>query len=232
VSLSAAALLTATLSAVILGLPAHGQQSDSAAPVVVQPGAPGQPSRTLPPSTKGVLPPQSRADVAFMQGMIMHHAQAIEMTDLIPTHTQNKDLHFLGAKITSSQTDEIKFMKRWLVARAQPLAMPVHGDMRAMGNDSANHAMLMPGMLTPEQMDALRKATGPEFDRLFLTGMVQHHGGALAMVKDLFNTPGAGQDAEIFGFATDVDTGQRAEIRIMQNLLDKKSPEKSSEEKR
>ena len=84
------------------------------------------------------------------------------------------------------------------------------------------HQMLMPGMLTPEQMDALKKSKGAEFDRLFLTGMIQHHGGALTMVKDLFDTPGAGQDAELFNFATDVDSGQRAEIRIMQSMLDKK----------
>jgi uncharacterized protein (DUF305 family) len=85
--------------------------------------------------------------------------------------------------------------------------------------------MLMPGMLTPEQMEALRKAKGAEFDRLFLTGMIQHHGGALTMVKDLFAAPGAGQDAELFDFATDVDTGQRAEIRIMQAMLEKEIPE-------
>ncbi|MDQ3907622.1 MAG: DUF305 domain-containing protein, partial [Acidobacteriota bacterium] len=83
------------------------------------------------------------------------------------------------------------------------------------------HQMLMPGMLTPEQMDALRKAKGAEFDRLFLTGMIQHHTGALVMVKELFDTAGAGQDAELFNFATDVDSGQRAEIRIMQNMLGK-----------
>jgi uncharacterized protein (DUF305 family) len=92
---------------------------------------------------------------------------------------------------------------------------------------------LMPGMLTPEQMDALRKAKGAEFDRLFLTGMIQHHNGALIMVKDLFDTPSAGQDAELFNFATDVDSGQRAEIRIMQSMLEKDSLQKqSSEEKR
>jgi uncharacterized protein (DUF305 family) len=85
---------------------------------------------------------------------------------------------------------------------------------------------LMPGMLTPEQMDALRKAEGPDFDKLFLLGMIQHHNGALIMVKDLFDTPGAGQDADVFNFATDVDSGQRAEIRIMQSMLDKKSKEK------
>ena len=87
---------------------------------------------------------------------------------------------------------------------------------------------LMPGMLTPEQMEALRKANGPEFDRLFLTGMIRHHNGALIMVKNLFEAPGAGQDAELFGFTTDVDTGQRAEIRIMEAMVEKKS----SEEKR
>lgn len=90
--------------------------------------------------------------------------------------------------------------------------------------DKSGKAMpLMPGMLTPEQMDALRKAKGAEFDRLFLTGMIQHHGGALTMVKDLFDSPGAGQDAELFNFATDVDTGQRAEIRIMQAMLKKEA---------
>jgi uncharacterized protein (DUF305 family) len=94
-----------------------------------------------------------------------------------------------------------------------------------MGMAHSHHAMLMPGMLTPEQMEALRKAKGAEFDRLFLTGMIQHHGGALTMVKDLFAAPGAGQDAELFDFATDVDTGQRAEIRIMQAMLEKEIPE-------
>jgi len=87
---------------------------------------------------------------------------------------------------------------------------------------------LMPGMLTPEQMEALRNTKGAEFDHLFLTGMIQHHDGALTMVKDLFDTPGAGQDAEVFNFATDADNTQRAEIRIMQGILEKKS----SEEKR
>jgi uncharacterized protein (DUF305 family) len=184
----------------------------------VQPGAPGKPTKALPPSTKGTLPPLSPADVAFMQGMIMHHAQAVEMTALIPSHTENKDLLALGARISSSQSDEISFMKRWLAARAQPLSMSMP-DM-----DASGHAMpLMPGMLTPEQMEALRKAQGADFDRLFLTGMIQHHGGALTMVKELFDTAGAGQDADLFNFATDVDTGQRAEIKIMQAMLEKNS---------
>jgi uncharacterized protein (DUF305 family) len=154
-----------------------------------------------------------------MQGMIMHHAQAVEMTALIESHTENKDVRSLGARISRSQSDEIKFMKRWLASRGQPTSHAMH-DMSDM-NMSHESMALMPGMLTAEQMEALRKARGEEFDRLFLTGMIQHHGGALTMVKDLFDTAGAGQDAELFNFATDVDSGQRAEIRIMQSMLKK-----------
>jgi uncharacterized protein (DUF305 family) len=194
----------------------RSQQNDG--PVIVQPGAPGQPSKRLPPSTTAKLPPRSQAEIEFMQGMIMHHAQAVEMTALIPSHTQNKELRTLGARMSSSQSDEIRFMKRWLMARGEPLSM-------AMPDMPEHHMMLMPGMLTPEQMDALRKAKDSQFDHLFLIGMIQHHNGALTMVKDLFDTAGAGQDADVFGFATDVDTGQRAEIKIMQSMLDKKVPE-------
>jgi len=214
-----------TLLAVVLtaGAPAclavSAQQTEPA-PAVVQPGAPGQPSRTLPASTRPSLPPLSQADVEFMQGMIMHHSQAVEMTALIPSHTENKDIRTLGAKISSSQSDEIRFMERWLAARGKPtsMAMPGMPDMDMSGKPMAP----MPGMLTPEQMAALRKATGAEFDVLFLTGMIQHHQGALVMVKDLFDTAGAGQDADIFNFATDADNTQRAEIKIMQNMLEEK----------
>ena len=198
----------------------RAQHTDSAtAPVVVQPGAPGKPSKTLPASTKGTLPARSPADVQFMQGMIMHHAQAVEMTALIASHTDNKDLRMLGAKISSSQSDEIKFMQRWLAARGEAVSMAMPG---MPGMDMSGKPMaLMPGMLTPEQMEALRDAKGAEFDHLFLTGMIQHHNGALIMVKDLFNTAGAGQDADIFNFATDADNTQRAEIKIMQAMLEK-----------
>jgi uncharacterized protein (DUF305 family) len=221
VSAALCGVLLATSAAVASrSLPGRGQQTDSAtAPVVVQPGAPGKPSKTLPPSTKGTLPARSPADVEFMQGMIMHHQQAVEMTALIASHTANKDLRLLGAKISSSQADEIKFMKRWLAARGEAvsIAMPGMPDMDASGKPMP----LMPGMLTPEQMEALRNAKGAEFDHLFLTGMIQHHNGALIMVKDLFNTAGAGQDADLFNFATDADNTQRAEIKIMQAMLEK-----------
>jgi uncharacterized protein (DUF305 family) len=224
-------LMAGSILAGLFSVPASvsAQQADPATPVVVQPGAPGQPTRTLPPSTRATLPPRSPADVRFMQGMIMHHAQAVEMTALIESHTVNKNLRSLGARISSSQSDEIKFMKRWLEARGEPTSpmMPEMHGMDMSMNMSA-HSMLMPGMLTQKQMEALKKAKGEEFDRLFLTGMIQHHSGALIMVKDLFDTAGAGQDAELFNFATDVDSGQRAEIRIMQTMLG----EKPLEEKR
>jgi uncharacterized protein (DUF305 family) len=204
-----------------LSFPALAQQKNSSSPAVVQPGAPGQPTKTLPSSTKGTVPPRSPADVEFMQGMIMHHQQAVEMTALIPSHTENKNLHSLGAKISSSQSSEIRFMQSWLAARGESLSMAMPGmpDMDRSGRPMA----LMPGMLSAEQMDALRKSKGSDFDRLFLTGMIQHHNGALTMVKDLFDTAGAGQDADIFNFATDADNTQRAEIKIMETMLQKKS---------
>ena len=141
------------------------------------------------------------------------------MTALIPSHTNNQSLRSLGARISSSQSDEIKFMKRWLAARGESALKP---SSPMPGMKMPQDLMgLMPGMLTPEQMEALRKAKGSNFDRLFLTGMIQHHNGALAMVKDLFDTAGAGQDAELFDFATDADTTQRAEIHIMESMLKK-----------
>lgn len=202
-----------------LSLSVFAQEAEPAKPVIVQPGAPGQPTRILPPTTRAKLPAKSPADVQFMQGMIMHHAQAVEMTALIESHTENKELRSLGARISHSQSDEMKFMKRWLTARGEPDSLPMH---HMPGMDMSKHEMLMPGMLTAKQMDALKNAKGAEFDQLFLRGMIQHHNGALTMVKDLFDTAGAGQDAELFNFATEVDSGQRAEIRIMQTMLGEK----------
>lgn len=216
-------LLAAIAHAVFFCPSVYPQQAGAAKPVVVQPGAPGKPSRTLPPSTPATLPPLAHADVEFMHGMILHHSQAVEMTALMESHTENKALRLLGARISRSQSDEIKFMQRWLAARKEPLPAAMPG---MAGMDMARGPMaLMPGMLTPEQMEALRKAKGAGFDRLFLTGMIQHHNGALTMVKDLFDTAGAGQDAELFDFATDADNTQRAEIRVMQTMLEKNFPE-------
>ncbi|MEP7149376.1 MAG: DUF305 domain-containing protein [Acidobacteriota bacterium] len=190
-------------------------------PVIVQPGAPGEPSRILPSSTRAKLPPTSRKDAEFMLGMIHHHAQAVEMTAMIESRTENKDLRLLGARISHSQSDEINFMRRWLASRGELISPQMKG-MEGMDMSSHHHHVLMPGMLTPKQMDTLAKANGAAFDKLFLQGMIQHHTGALIMVKDLYDTAGAGQDAELFNFATDVDSGQRAEIRVMETMLAKK----------
>ncbi|MGB7602343.1 MAG: DUF305 domain-containing protein [Candidatus Sulfotelmatobacter sp.] len=229
--LVAQALRAASIAAILFSPTARAQQTDPVKPVVVQPGAPGAPSKTLPASTRATLPARSAADVDFMQGMILHHSQAVEMTAMIPSHTQNEDLRSLGARISSSQSDEIKFMKRWLAVRGESVPtgmakMPgmdmAHETSPETSRATSHEGMaLMPGMLTPQQMEALRKAKGAEFDHLFLVGMIQHHTGALTMVKDLFDTAGGGQDAELFDFATDADNTQRAEIRIMQTMLNK-----------
>ena len=208
--------------AYLLLSPVSAQQVEPKA-VIVQPGAPGQPTRTLPSTTKATLSPRSQKDVEFMQGMIMHHAQAVEMTALIEARTKNKDIILLGARISQSQSDEMKFMKQWLESRGEPITMTMSATSGSHSHGShSSQQMMMPGMLSPKQMSDLADAKGSEFDRLFLTGMIQHHIGALVMVKDLFNTAGAGQDAELFNFATDVDSGQRAEIRIMETMRDKK----------
>jgi uncharacterized protein (DUF305 family) len=208
------------LLALLLSAAAPATQTQQTQPNIVQPGPPGAPSKKLPPLTTAVAPQPSQADIDFMQGMIMHHAQAVEMTALIPSHSENKEIRALGARISLSQSDEIRFMKRWLIERGQPTSMSMPGmpDM----NKNGQPMQAMPGMLTPEQMAALHQAKGADFDQKFLTGMIQHHSGALIMVKDLFNTPGAGQDAEVFDFATDADNTQRAEIKIMENMLKEK----------
>lgn len=192
-------------------------------PTIVQPGAPGTANKDLSSSaaTAGeALRPPSPADVDFMQGMIMHHSQAVEMTELLKTRTKDPKMMELGKKIDVSQGDEIRWMKQWLTERGFPISTdPMAGmDMKGMKGMDMNMP-LMPGMLTSAQMDALRKANGPTFDHLFLTGMIQHHGGALLMVKELFANPGAGQDPLLFDFANDVDNTQQAEIDIMRGML-------------
>ncbi len=209
-----------SVAVLCLGAGAAWGQSDTPAPIV-QPGAPGQSSKVLSPDT-AVIPVQrpAAADVDFMQGMIMHHSQAVDMTAMLRTRTRNPDLQALGKRISISQSDEIKYMQQWLEDRGFPATMQHgHMDQDHMGQGKMGSMPLMPGMLTPKQMKALEQAAGPTFDHLFLTGMIQHHTGALVMVRDLFNTPGAGQDAVLFDFATDIDNTQRAEIKIMQGML-------------
>lgn len=214
---------------------ASGQQGKSpeTAPLI-QPGAPGQKSKTVTVASAGTpYHGPTDADTSFMQGMIMHHSQAVEMVELLRTRGASKELQALGDRISISQTDEIKYMKQWLEDRGKPTSMPMKHDMKGMegmdmkGMDMKGMEMsmptmaMMPGMLSPQQMKDLEAARGAAFDHLFLTGMIQHHTGALTMVNELYNTPGAGQDVILFDFATDIDNTQRAEIRIMQAMLAK-----------
>jgi uncharacterized protein (DUF305 family) len=157
-------------------------------------------------------PKYSPADVRFMQGMIAHHAQALTMTALLRDRTARADMRLLAQRIDVSQQDEIGLMRRWLEKRGEPVQ-----DMPMPGMSMSN--MMMPGMLTPEQLTELAKARGPEFDRLFLQDMIQHHEGALVMVRDLLATNGAAQEPEIFQFSSDINADQRAEIMRMRALL-------------
>jgi uncharacterized protein (DUF305 family) len=151
------------------------------------------------------------ADIKFMQGMIGHHAQAVEMVALVPSRTASDDLRKLALRIDVSQKDEMNMMREWLQARGQQIPDP-----------RAHHMMgdtLMPGMLTAEEMARLAEAKGVAFDRLFLEGMIKHHTGAITMVHDLFATDGAGQTPDIFSYASDVDADQRMEIDRMGSML-------------
>ena len=161
-------------------------------------------------------PRYSPADVEFMQGMIGHHAQALEMAALVPTRTTNQSMHLLAERIAISQKDEIRLMQSWLKARGQ--AAPDPGAPHAHQHDGMRE-MLMPGMLTPDQMAQLAAARDAEFDRLFLQLMIQHHEGALTMVRTLFDTQGAAQETPTFRYASEVDTDQRIEIERMRKLL-------------
>jgi uncharacterized protein (DUF305 family) len=180
---------------------------------IVQPGAPGQPGRVISARQAADLSQirYTAADVRFMQGMIGHHAQALEMTALVPSRTTRDQMRQLATRIEISQADEIQMMQDWLRARgAKPPDPHAH---------HGEGAMLMPGMLPPGEMAALAAAKGADFDRLFLEFMIKHHEGALVMVDELFSVAGAGQQSDIFTFASDVDADQRMEIERMGAML-------------
>ncbi len=161
-------------------------------------------------------PTHTPADAAFMQGMIPHHAQALDMTALVPTRSSRRDIHLLAERIEVAQGDEIAWMQRWLQDRQEEVPMVGAGH----AHHGAGHDALMPGMLTPEQLAQLARASGPEFDRLFLEFMIRHHEGALVMVNELLASPGAAQATEVYRFATDIDADQRADIKRMKAMLD------------
>lgn len=182
------------------------------APVVVTMGRPGEASTSAPMNTaeKGVTLPYAPGDVKFISGMITHHAQAIEMVNLLKSRTDSESMRMMALRIEVSQNDEIAWMRRWLDERKQP-----------QPSEHAHHMPggMMPGMLTDDEMAKLAAAKGPEFDRLFLEGMIKHHMGALIMVEELFNSPGSAQQADMFDFASHVDSDQRMEISRMTQML-------------
>jgi len=162
--------------------------------------------------------PYTKADIDFLTGMIHHHAQAILMAGWAPTHTANPDILTLCARIVNAQKDEITIMQQWLRNRGQPVPTPdPHGMKMVM--DGMEHRMLMPGMLTDDELKQLDQARGADFDRLFLTGMIKHHQGAVGMVKQLIGTSGAAQDDTIFKLASDINVDQTTEIARMQKML-------------
>src|SRR5262245_14961062 len=172
--------------------------------------------------------PYTEADIRFMSGMIGHHAQAIKMAGWAPTHGANSSVRILCERIINAQQDEIITMTNWLRDRHQPVPEPDPAGLKMVMNGVA-HVMLMPGMLTADQMSQLDQARGPGFDRLFLTFMIQHHSGAIAMVKELFGSYGAGQDEVVFKFASDVNVDQTTEIARMQRMLAALPPDKQSQ---
>jgi uncharacterized protein (DUF305 family) len=212
--------VTAGLASLPLVACAARGGTDSAAQTapIVQPGAPGQSSRVITAEQAASVPrvQHSPADVRFMQRMIAHHAQALEMTALRAQRSTNESLRLLALRIELSQSDEIRMMQDWLKARGEALpdAHVHHSD----------QAALMPGMLTAAEMSRLSEARGTAFDRLFLELMIKHHEGAVVMVEDLFASPGAGQESEVFAFASDVVDDQRIEMQRMALLL-KELPE-------
>ncbi|HYB94116.1 MAG TPA: DUF305 domain-containing protein [Vicinamibacterales bacterium] len=179
---------------------------------LLQPGAPGQSTRTISTAEATDLSKvgATAADIKFMQGMIAHHAQAVEMVALINDRTNNVDLKRLGLRIQVSQEDEMNMMRTWLKDHGAEIPGP-HAHHEPGG--------MMPGMLTPDEMAKLAAAKGVEFDRLFLQGMIKHHAGAITMVEELFKSPGAGQEGGIYAFASDVDADQRMEIERMGMML-------------
>lgn len=181
-------------------------------PVTVRAGAPGEESEVLSSRELASLsgPEHTEADVRFMRMMIPHHAQALDMTDLVESRTSDEGLRQLALRMQISQRDEIALMERWLESRGGP------------GMEHEDGHGLMPGMLTPGQMQELASAHDDMFDQLFLTYMIQHHEGALTMVADLFATRGGGQASEVFQFANDVDVDQRMEIARMRRMLEER----------
>jgi uncharacterized protein (DUF305 family) len=197
--------------------------------VRTQPAAASQPTQTPEPKARPdlVRAPYSEGDIDFMSGMIPHHAQAVLIAGWAASHGARPDVRVLCERIVVGQRDEIEFMRNWLRDRGQtvPDANATHHKMKMNGME---HEMLMPGMLTAEQLAELDKARNADWDRLFLLAMIRHHEGALKMVDDLFASYGALQDDDVYKFASDMQADQTIEIERMQKMLggsDKRPPQ-------
>ena len=166
---------------------------------------------------RSLVPRVTQADVRFMQGMIAHHAQAITLSALVPERAGSGAVRLVAGRIGRSQGDEIALMERWLAEHGQEIPDPALE--YRLPSQAAGAAVMMPGMLTPEELGELEVASGAAFDRLFLIYMIRHHEGALTMVRELFESEGAGEEAVIFEFAVDVDSDQRIEIARMVRML-------------
>jgi uncharacterized protein (DUF305 family) len=166
-----------------------------------------------------IYQPYSDADIEFMTGMIPHHAQAVIMAGWAPSHGARSDVAILCERIVVGQADEIRSMQQWLADRSLPVPDAQATRMK-MKMNGVEHDMLMPGMLTDEEMAELDQARGSEFNRLFLIGMIKHHQGAIDMVNDLFKAYGAAQDNTIYKFASDVFADQSIEIGVMHKMLE------------
>jgi uncharacterized protein (DUF305 family) len=203
-----AALVVCLVLSACGGAPAPG-------PATPAPAGPSGATQASPVGFQGEGYPHTTADVAFMTGMIHHHAQAVLIAGWAPSHGASRSLQALCERIVVGQQDEIALAARWLRSRKEPVPNldPAHA-MHTM-----DHAVMMPGMLTPDQLSRLDLARGPDFDRLFLEYMIMHHQGAITMVDQLFGAQGAGQDETVFRFASDVYADQTTEIRRMQGML-------------
>ena len=211
-------VLLATIAALACGGSTQPPVQTTPSPVGGVSTAGGVSKGAMAPDPYGARYPHTQADIDFMSGMISHHAQAIAMAKWAPTHGVSESILTLSGRIINAQQDEIRLMQQWLKDRNLPVPEASPNGMKMMMN-GVEHEMMMPGMLTDEQMKQLDESRGRQFDSLFLTFMIQHHRGAVTMVNTLLASQGAAQDDQVFKFQSDIYADQTTEIDRMQRML-------------